>query len=123
MSGATRSSAPMRPDPGISFTCLPMFPHQEINARRDEPCEAVVVRADRSRVVVNWRWRRGTGGAGGPAFPFHPRAAADTYCLLQLREPGLYRLPVPLLSGVEIGPQLLFGSRHIAALLRDFRRG
>src|SRR6266566_4262684 len=40
--------------------------------------------------------------------------------LLQFREPGLYRLTDLQLSGVEIGPQLLFGALHISALLRCF---
>jgi len=48
----------------------------EINARRDEPCEAVVVRSGQEPVVVNLEMETPEpASAGGPAFPFHPRAA------------------------------------------------
>src|SRR6202790_5101916 len=35
--------------PGDFIFVPPWVPHQEINARRDEPCEAVVVRSGRDR--------------------------------------------------------------------------
>ena len=40
-------------DPGDFIYVPPYVPHQEINARRDMPCEAVVVRSGQDPVVVN----------------------------------------------------------------------
>ena len=39
--------------PGDFIYVPPFVPHQEINARPDEPCEAVVVRSGQDPVVVN----------------------------------------------------------------------
>ncbi len=39
--------------PGDFIYVPPYVPHQEINARPDEPCEAVVVRSGQDPVVVN----------------------------------------------------------------------
>ena len=39
--------------PGDFIFVPPWVPHQEINARQDEPCEAVVVRSGQDPVVVN----------------------------------------------------------------------
>jgi uncharacterized RmlC-like cupin family protein len=39
--------------PGDFIYVPPYVPHQEINARQDEPCEAVVVRSGQDPVVVN----------------------------------------------------------------------
>ena len=39
--------------PGDFIFVPPWAPHQEINARADEPCEAVVVRSGQDPVVVN----------------------------------------------------------------------
>jgi uncharacterized RmlC-like cupin family protein len=39
--------------PGDFIYVPPFVPHQEINARRDEPVEAVVVRSGQEPVVVN----------------------------------------------------------------------
>ena len=39
--------------PGDFIFVPPWVPHQEINARHDEPCEAVVVRSGQDPVVVN----------------------------------------------------------------------
>ena len=40
-------------DPGDFIYVPPFVPHQEINARRDEPVEAVIVRSGQEPVVVN----------------------------------------------------------------------
>ncbi len=40
-------------DPGDFIFVPPYVPHQEINARTDEPLECVVVRSDQEPVVVN----------------------------------------------------------------------
>jgi uncharacterized RmlC-like cupin family protein len=40
-------------DPGDFIYVPPYVPHQEINARADIPCEAVVVRSGQDPVVVN----------------------------------------------------------------------
>jgi uncharacterized RmlC-like cupin family protein len=39
--------------PGDFIYVPPFVPHQEINARRDEPVEAVIVRSGQEPVVVN----------------------------------------------------------------------
>lgn len=39
--------------PGDFIYVPPFVPHQEINARPDEPCEAVVVRSGQDPIVVN----------------------------------------------------------------------
>src|SRR5881227_1031017 len=40
-------------DPGDFIYVPPYVPHQEINARQDEPCEAVVIRSGQDPIVVN----------------------------------------------------------------------
>jgi uncharacterized RmlC-like cupin family protein len=40
-------------DPGDFIFVPPWVPHQEINARTDEPLECVLVRSDQEPVVVN----------------------------------------------------------------------
>jgi uncharacterized RmlC-like cupin family protein len=51
----------------------PYVPHQEINARTNEPCEAVVVRSGQDPVVVNLEIESPEpGGAEHGATPFHP---------------------------------------------------
>jgi uncharacterized RmlC-like cupin family protein len=40
-------------DPGDFIFVPPFVPHQEINARTDEPLECVLVRSDQEPVVVN----------------------------------------------------------------------
>ena len=59
------------------FIYVPTYvPHQEINARRDEPCEAVVVRSGQEPVVVNLEMETPEPAtAGDLALPFHPRGA------------------------------------------------
>ena len=57
--------------PGDFIYVPPYVPHQEINARRDEPVEAVVVRSGQEPVVVNLDIESpepGTEGLG----EFHP---------------------------------------------------
>jgi uncharacterized RmlC-like cupin family protein len=62
--------------PGDFIYVPPYVPHQEINARRDEPCEAVVVRSGQEPVVVNLEMATPEPAtAGDPALPFHPRGA------------------------------------------------
>ena len=59
--------------PGDFIYVPPFVPHQEINARLDEPCEAVVVRSGQDPVVVNLDIDSPeparSGDSGGP---FHP---------------------------------------------------
>src|SRR5882757_1572751 len=56
------------------FTYVPPFvPHQEINARTDELCEAVVVRSGQEPIVVNLAMESPEpASAGVPPTPFHP---------------------------------------------------
>src|SRR5258708_37446756 len=52
--------------PGDFIYVPPYVPHQEINARRDEPCEAVVVRCGQEPVVRNLKMETpATASAGG----------------------------------------------------------
>src|SRR5438477_7422338 len=59
--------------PGDFIYVPPYVPHQEINARADEPCEAVVVRSGQDPVVVNLDIDSpeppNSASSGGP---FHP---------------------------------------------------
>src|SRR2546426_12294963 len=59
--------------PGDFIYVPPYVPHQEINARPDEPCEAVVVRSGQEPIVValaiDSAERSSAGDSGGP---FHP---------------------------------------------------
>jgi uncharacterized RmlC-like cupin family protein len=59
--------------PGDFIYVPPYVPHQEINARPDEPCEAVVVRSGQDPVVVNLEMES-PEQAGAPLreVPFHP---------------------------------------------------
>ncbi len=40
-------------DPGDFIFVPPFVPHQEINARREEPLECVVVRSGQEAIVIN----------------------------------------------------------------------
>jgi uncharacterized RmlC-like cupin family protein len=61
--------------PGDFIYVPPYVPHQEINARPDEPCEAVVVRSGQDPIVVNLEIESpepsSSFKSGGP---FHPRS-------------------------------------------------
>ena len=56
--------------PGDFIFVPPWVPHQEMNARSDEPVEAVVVRSGQEPVVVNLD----IAEASEFPIPFHPRA-------------------------------------------------
>jgi uncharacterized RmlC-like cupin family protein len=56
--------------PGDFIFVPPWVPHQEMNARADEPVEAVVVRSGQEPVVVNLD----IAEAGEFPIPFHPRS-------------------------------------------------
>ena len=59
--------------PGDFIFVPPFVPHQEINAKSDEPCEAVVVRSGQDPIVVNLQLETPEpSSAGGPEHPFHP---------------------------------------------------
>ena len=60
--------------PGDFIFVPPWVPHQEINARNDEPCEAVVVRSGQDPVVVNLDIVSPEEAADHRAqpLPFHP---------------------------------------------------
>jgi uncharacterized RmlC-like cupin family protein len=61
--------------PGDFIYVPPYVPHQEINARTDEPCEAVVVRSGQDPIVVNLDIESpepSSAESGAP--PFHPNA-------------------------------------------------
>jgi uncharacterized RmlC-like cupin family protein len=55
--------------PGDFIYVPPYVPHQEMNARADEPVEAVVVRSGQEPVVINLD----IAEASDAAVPFHPR--------------------------------------------------
>jgi uncharacterized RmlC-like cupin family protein len=57
--------------PGDFIFVPPFVPHQEINARPDEPVEAVVVRSGQDPIVVNLDIASPESAAPG-AGPFHP---------------------------------------------------
>jgi uncharacterized RmlC-like cupin family protein len=59
--------------PGDFIYVPPFVPHQEINARRDEPVEAVVVRSGQEPVVINLNIASPEPGPDD-AEPFHPQA-------------------------------------------------
>jgi uncharacterized RmlC-like cupin family protein len=60
--------------PGDFIYVPPYVPHQEINARPDEPCEAVVVRSGQDPIVVNLEMESTEDGdATGRGIPFHPQ--------------------------------------------------
>ena len=59
--------------PGDFIYVPPFVPHQEMNARADEPCEAVVVRSGQDPIVVNLDidTSEAPQSAAGEV-PFHP---------------------------------------------------
>ncbi|HJT87539.1 MAG TPA: cupin domain-containing protein [Bryobacteraceae bacterium] len=60
--------------PGDFIYVPPFVPHQELNARSDQPVEAVVVRSGQEPIVVNLPIA--SPEPGGPvkeSVPFHPR--------------------------------------------------
>ena len=62
--------------PGDFIYVPPWVPHQEMNARADEPVEAVVVRSGQEPVVVNLDIAEADAAETRPAsVPFHPAAA------------------------------------------------
>ena len=62
--------------PGDFIYVPPYVPHQEINARPSELCEAVVVRSGQDPVVVNLEMvSPEPASAGTLQPPFHPRSA------------------------------------------------
>ena len=60
--------------PGDFIFVPPWVPHQEINAKNDEPCEAVVVRSGQDPVVVNLDIAspEETSSSEPTPLPFHP---------------------------------------------------
>ena len=59
--------------PGDFIYVPPYVPHQEINAKPDEICEAVVVRSGQDPIVVNLDLETPEpASAGLPGQPFHP---------------------------------------------------
>ena len=61
--------------PGDFIYVPPYVPHQEINARQDDPCEAVVIRSGQDPIVVNLDLESPEPpGTDCPETPFHPRA-------------------------------------------------
>jgi uncharacterized RmlC-like cupin family protein len=55
----------------------PYLPHQEINAKPDEPCEAVVVRSGQDPIVVNLDLETpepASAGHNQAVTPFHPNS-------------------------------------------------
>ena len=60
-------------DAGDFIYVPPYVPHQEINARSDMPCEAVVVRSGQDPVVVNLDIESPEPAHDGShEHPFHP---------------------------------------------------
>src|SRR4051794_8078825 len=59
--------------PGDFIYVPPFVPHQEINARRDEIVEAVVVRSGQEPIVINLEIASPEAGLED-AGPFHPQA-------------------------------------------------
>ena len=61
-------------DAGDFIDVPPYVPHQEINARSDIPCEAVVVRNGQDPVVVNLDIESPEPASDRSGeYPFHPR--------------------------------------------------
>jgi len=61
-------------DPGDFIYVPPYVPHQEINARSDMPCEAVIVRSGLEPIVVNLDIASPEPETGdGDERPFHRR--------------------------------------------------
>jgi len=62
----------MKPAPAISSTSLPTFLIKSLNARKDEPVEAVIVRSGQEPIVVNFRYSKSGGRSRhSTADPFH----------------------------------------------------
>ena len=59
-------------DAGDFIYVPPFVPHQEINARPDEVCEAVVVRSGQDPIVVNLDMESPEPASAGKPTPFHP---------------------------------------------------
>jgi uncharacterized RmlC-like cupin family protein len=60
-------------NPGDFIYVPPYVPHQEINARSDMPCEAVIVRSGQDPIVVNLDIQSPEPeSAGSDERPFHP---------------------------------------------------
>jgi uncharacterized RmlC-like cupin family protein len=59
--------------PGVFFVYVPPYvPHQELNARKDEPVEAVIVRSGQEPIVVNLDIPSPEDGSDAPQNdPFH----------------------------------------------------
>ena len=61
-------------DAGDFIYVPPYVPHQEINARPDIPCEAVIVRSGQDAVVVNLDIESPEpANESSDEYPFHPR--------------------------------------------------
>jgi uncharacterized RmlC-like cupin family protein len=58
--------------PGDFIYVPPFVPHQEINAKSDEICEAVVVRSGQDPIVVNLDMESPEPANAGKPTPFHP---------------------------------------------------
>ncbi len=58
--------------PGDFIYVPPFVPHQEINAKPDEACEAVVVRSGQDPIVVNLDMESPEPASSGRPTPFHP---------------------------------------------------
>lgn len=59
--------------PGDFIYVPPFVPHQEINARPDEPVQAVVVRSGQEPIVVNLPIESPeSGNENSPPYSFHP---------------------------------------------------
>lgn len=58
--------------PGDFIYVPPYVPHQEMNAKPDEACEAVVVRSGQDPIVVNLTMESPEPASSGKPIPFHP---------------------------------------------------
>ncbi len=58
--------------PGDFIYVPPYVPHQEMNARADEPVEAVIVRSGQQPIVVNLDIASADQTDSGCGIPFHP---------------------------------------------------
>lgn len=59
--------------PGDFVYVPPYVPHQELNARKDQPVEAVIVRSGQEPIIVNLDIASPEDVPGNPAdVPFHP---------------------------------------------------
>ena len=71
-------------EPGDFIYVPPYVPHQEINARPDMPCEAVIVRSGQDPVVVNLDIQ-------SPE-PVNERAETKSHSTLVISAPGARRV-------------------------------